>query len=103
MCIIKLIQIDHVTCAWYYDHKTFSFHKFMMKDHSFFESIFIFSSTQVEKIKNYGSEYDHGLLWIKMHLFTNCTKMKNGKICKYMYISCVVSLFKDPLQKVQLH
>ncbi len=29
--------------------------------------------------------------------------MKNGKICKYMYISCDVSLFKDPLQKVQLH
>jgi hypothetical protein len=34
--IIKLIQIDPMTCVKYYNHRTFCFHKLVTNDHSLF-------------------------------------------------------------------
>jgi hypothetical protein len=38
--ITKLIQIDHVTCVRYYDHRISCFCKFIMKDHYIYTYIY---------------------------------------------------------------
>jgi hypothetical protein len=48
--IMELTQIDPITCARYYDHRTSYFHKHIVNDHSFFEYIFDFFSSQNSKI-----------------------------------------------------
>jgi len=42
--ITKLIRIDLVTCAKYYDHRTSCFRKLITKDHFIFRFFFLFSS-----------------------------------------------------------
>jgi hypothetical protein len=48
--IAKLIQIDLVTCARYYNHKASCFCKLLTKDHYLFEHFFDFFSSLNSKI-----------------------------------------------------
>ena len=59
----QLIRTDLITYARYYDHRTSSFQKLLMKDSSLIEEVLdYFFNTEFQ---NCGSEYDHGLIWIK--------------------------------------
>jgi len=86
-----LIWVDTITCARYYNHKTFYFHKLIAKNH---HSIYIYI---VIEFQNCGNEHDHGLLWINnapmdgMHTNEKIERFVN------MYISCDVSLLPNPL------
>jgi len=95
-----LTSIDPITCARYYNHGTFFFHKPITKDHSFFGYI---SDFFIIEFQNRGSKHDHGLLWIKnapmygMHT--------NEEIEKFvdLYIFCDVSLLPNLLQNARQH
>ncbi len=58
-----MIQNNPITCVRYYNHKTFSLHKLMTKDHYFFGHIYL--KKFVIEFQNCGGEHDHGLSWIK--------------------------------------
>jgi hypothetical protein len=99
--IVELIRIDFFTCARYYDHGTFFFHKLITKDHSLFG--YIFGKKFIAEFQNHGSEHDHGLLWIKNALMYGMHT--NEKIENFvdMCISCDVLLLPNPLQNAQQH
>jgi hypothetical protein len=61
--IVKLIRINPITCARYYDHKTFSFHKLMTKNHYIF--VHFKKKKFVIEFHNCVNEHAHGLLLIK--------------------------------------
>ncbi len=93
--ITKLIQIDPITCARYYNHRTSCFLKLIPKDHFLFGYI---SEFLVTKFQNCGNEHDHGLLWIKdasmygVHINEKIENFVN------MFIFCDMSLLPNPLQ-----
>jgi hypothetical protein len=98
---IELIWNDLIISVRYYNHKTFSFHKFMTKDHYCFGHIFNFYF--FTKFQNRGSKHDHGLLWIKdVHVYGVRTNEENEWFVD-MYISCNASLLPNPLQNAQQH
>jgi len=73
-----LICNDLITCARYYDHKTSCFHTLFNKDPSIFGQVC--DLCFVIEFQNYGSEHDHGLLWIKYAPIYGIIQMKNLKI-----------------------
>jgi len=59
----KLIRLDPMTCALYYNHRSAAFRKLIRKEASIIrEVIDVFS---VIEFQERGSEHDHAIIWIK--------------------------------------
>ncbi len=78
--ITKLIWIDPITCAKYYDHKISCFHKLITKDHYLFWYISDFFLSLNSKIM------EMNMLWIKKCTYVwSAHKWKNWKFCRHVY------------------
>ncbi len=73
--IVELIWINPITCAIYYDHRTFCFHKLITKDHSFFRVFFNFFSLLNSKL------WERTWPW----LLWSAHKWRNWTVCKHVY------------------
>jgi hypothetical protein len=81
--IIELIWTNLITYVKYYDHKTLSFHKLMIKDHTLFRVIFNLLLLPNSKIVEVNTIMD--FYGIKMHLCMEWIEMKK-MICKFLVI-----------------
>jgi hypothetical protein len=76
----------------------------LAKDHYLFECIYVYIFSFVTKFQNYGSEHEHGTLWIKKTpMYRVHTNEKIEQFVDMMYISCDVLLLPNPLQNAQQH
>jgi hypothetical protein len=96
-----LVQYDLATCAHYYDHHMAIFRNFKKKNSSIFGKVNYFYF--VIEFQNKGSEYDHGLLWIKDASIYGVDN--NETIGQFVdkYVTLNNSLVLSHLQDSQMH
>jgi len=74
------------------------------KDHYLFGFIYVYIYISVTKFQNYGSEHEHGFLWIKKtSMYRVHTNEKIEQFVDMIYISCDLLLLPNPLQNAQQH